>query len=591
MIRPQRNAFRDFIDLSGLWRIRFDPDEIGEVEGWMEGIGPAHPIAVPGSWNEQLAELGFMNYVGAAWLETVVRVPEHFAGRLVGLRFASADYAADVWVNGEWAGATLAAHLPTELESAAFAPGEEARIVVRVRNVLPGQGSTQRVTLEDYAAEGRTKDEYLPAVRFDFFPYGGINRPVALTAAPQRRLLAVRLDPRIEGNERCLAAAVETRGLAAIEIKAACGEIRAFGHVAVGSGGAARLVLDLPGCPLWSPRDPRLIDVIVTGYDADGRAVDRAAFRTGMRSVNVAGDKLLLNGEALTLKGFGKHEDSPIRGRGLDLAQLVKDMALLKWCGANSVRTSHYPYAEEFYDLCDEQGILVINEAFSINLDFRKVEPAGLEAHKAEVSLLMARDYNHPCVIAWSLANEPGYLGEPEYRTRSGPYWQALFAHARAIDPHRPLTHANVSYAGNDDPAFRCADFLMINRYYGWYQAPAQLDRAIAMLEADFNALASAHGKPIFVSEFGADALAGAHSTTPQLFTEDFQADFIEAYWRAIEAHPALIGGHVWAFADFRTAQHSRRVVFNLKGVFTRDRTPKKAAWRVRTLWNQNTTP
>jgi beta-glucuronidase len=69
------------------------------------------------------------------------------------------------------------------------------------------------------------------------------------------------------------------------------------------------------------------------------------------------------------------------------------------------------------------------------------------------------------------------------------------------------------------------------------------------------------------------------------MFTEEYQADFIAAYWDIITAHPACIGGHVWAFADFRTAQHGRRVVHNLKGLFTRTREPKMAAWRVRQLW------
>jgi beta-glucuronidase len=300
--------------------------------------------------------------------------------------------------------------------------------------------------------------------------------------------------------------------------------------------------------------------------------------------VRVEGAALLLNGVPVRLKGFGKHEDAPVRGRGLDLPLLVKDFALLRWTGANSVRTSHYPYAEEFYDFADRHGILVIDEVFSVNLDFRRVDAATLAAHQAAVGELIARDRNRTCVIAWSLANEPGYVGEAEYRSRSGPYWQALFGHARAADPTRPLTHANVGYAGNDDPAFDHADIVTINRYHGWYSEPGQLVRAAAALRADLDHVA-AHGKPVFVAEFGADALAGQHATYDQMFTEEYQADFIETYWREIAAHPACIGGHVWNFADFRTAQHGRRVVFNLKGVFTRTREPKRAAWRLRDLW------
>jgi beta-glucuronidase len=188
-------------------------------------------------------------------------------------------------------------------------------------------------------------------------------------------------------------------------------------------------------------------------------------------------------------------------------------------------------------------------------------------------------------VIAWSLANEPGYLGEAIYASASAPYWAEVFAHARALDPTRPLTLAQVQYAGEADPAFGLCDFLSVNRYYGWYTEPGQLERATVRLRELFDRLSAVHGKPIFVSEFGADAIAGFHATTDQLWTEDFQSDFIEAYWREILAHPAVIGGHVWNFADFRTAQHGRRAVLNHKGVFTRQRDPKRAAFTVRRLW------
>lgn len=94
MIRPQTNAWRQATDLSGIWRIRFDPGEVGEVDGWHRGIGDddTHLIAVPGSWNEQLSEAGFMNYVGAAWFETRIMVPPAEHDDRIELRFASVDF-------------------------------------------------------------------------------------------------------------------------------------------------------------------------------------------------------------------------------------------------------------------------------------------------------------------------------------------------------------------------------------------------------------------------------------------------------------------------------------------------------------------
>ena len=236
--------------------------------------------------------------------------------------------------------------------------------------------------------------------------------------------------------------------------------------------------------------------------------------------------------------------------------------------------------------MADEAGILVISELFSVNLDFRRVDERDLAAHKAGLDALIARDGHHACVVAWSLSNEPGYLGESVYPERSGEYWAEVFGHARLRDPTRPMTVANVQYASEQDPAFTQSDFLSVNRYYGWYHEPGQIDRARDALRALFDRLSQAHGKPIFVSEFGADALAGLHATTDQMWTEDYQSDLIEAYWAEIAAHPAVIGGHVWNFADFRTAQHGRRAVMNRKGVFTRERDPKRAAFTLRRLWS-----
>lgn len=570
MIRPQTNRYRSALDLSGVWRIRFDD---GDWSGGLDSGSDVLDIAIPGSWNEQLAEAGFMNHVGAAWLETRFLAPD---SECRVLRFGSADYSADVWVDGAFAGSSSAAMLPFELDVTALTtPGETARLVVKVSNLLPEEGPTQRVTKADYVAERRPRDEYLPAVRFDFFPYGGLNRPVHVVSRPTRALTGYRVETRIDGTVR-----VEIEASGGTGARLTVAEIAAEASL---GGAAATLEVRIENPRLWSPDDPALYSLAIELLEGE-EVIDRIEQAIGIREVRVEGAQLLLNGEPVVLKGFGKHEDSPIRGRGLDLPLLVKDFGLLKWTGANSVRTSHYPYAEEFYDFADRHGILVIDEVFSINLDFRKVTDATLAAHKQAAAELIERDRNRTCVIAWSLANEPGYLAEPEYHTRSCDYWRELFDHARELDPTRPLTHANVGYVGTQDPAFEHADIVTINRYHGWYSEPGQIDRAVAALEADFEKLA-AHGKPIFVAEFGADALAGQHATYDQLFTEEYQADLIAAYWRVIADHPSCIGGHVWNFADFRTAQHGRRVVYNLKGVFTRNRDPKRAAWRLRELW------
>ena len=135
----------------------------------------------------------------------------------------------------------------------------------------------------------------------------------------------------------------------------AAGEVVA---AAQGPGG----VLAVPGARPWGPPDPYLYRLEV------GHGEDEYWLPVGIRSVRVAGARLLLNGQPLRLRGFGMHEDSALHGRGHDDARMVRDFALLKWLGANSFRTSHYPYAEEVLDYADRQGVLVIDEAPAVGL-------------------------------------------------------------------------------------------------------------------------------------------------------------------------------------------------------------------------------
>jgi beta-glucuronidase len=188
-------------------------------------------------------------------------------------------------------------------------------------------------------------------------------------------------------------------------------------------------------------------------------------------------------------------------------------------------------------------------------------------------------------VIGWVIGNEPGLSGEEEATTEvATDYWRPLFDLTRQLDPNRPVTvpthNRDVGRA-----IYPLCDLASVNRYYGWYSEPGDLDAARRLLGEELNEIWDTYGIPTLVSEFGADTLAGAHSTVPVQFTEEFQAAFIETYLDVIEAHPAAVGAHVWNFADFRTPQNFRRVVDNLKGVFTRTRDPKRAAFALRARW------
>lgn len=132
----------------------------------------------------------------------------------------------------------------------------------------------------------------------------------------------------------------------------------------------------------------------------------------GIRTVEVKGTRFLINGEPFYFKGFGKHEDSAFHGRGLDFCLNIRDLSLLDWIHANSFRTSHYPYAEEMYELCDKEGIVIIDETPAVGIGAGEaVNPYETfplkEYHEQVLEELIRRDKNHPSVVMWSLGNEP----------------------------------------------------------------------------------------------------------------------------------------------------------------------------------------
>ncbi|NOQ98172.1 MAG: hypothetical protein GQ561_08415 [Calditrichae bacterium] len=156
------------------------------------------------------------------------------------------------------------------------------------------------------------------------------------------------------------------------------------------------------------------------------------------------------------------------------------------------------------------------------------------------------------------------------------------------MDASRPITLPACAKWGLDDLSYKYSDFISINRYWGWYEIPGDIKKAGIMLEKELNQLFVKYHKPIMLTEFGADTVEGLHATYPQMFTEEYQTELTLRYFEIIEKLPFTIGEHIWNFADFRTAQHFRRVVLNKKGIFNRQRDPKSAAFAIRKHWNKN---
>jgi beta-glucuronidase len=276
---------------------------------------------------------------------------------------------------------------------------------------------------------------------------------------------------------------------------------------------------------------------------------------------------------------------------------MVHDFALMDWLGANSFRTSHYPYAEEVLDYADRHGIVVIDETAAVGLNAslggvlggvtfttfseETINSETQEVHRQAIRELIARDKNHPCVVLWSIANEP-----ESWTPESRAYFEPLVAETRRLDPTRPVAFANFMAATPDrDVISDLFDVLMLNRYQGWYAQTGDLDAAERALEEELREWVAKYEKPIIFTEYGADAVAGLHDVTPNPWTEEYQADVLAMFHRVFDRFDAVVGEQIWNFADFATAPGIMRVDGNKKGVFTRERRPKRSAHVLRRRW------
>ncbi|MCZ2099425.1 MAG: beta-galactosidase, partial [Anaerolineae bacterium] len=155
---------------------------------------------------------------------------------------------------------------------------------------------------------------------------------------------------------------------------------------------------------------------------------------------------------------------------------------------------------------------------------------------------------------------------------------------ARSLDPTRPLTL--VSHEGGTEEAWQFVDVISLNRYNGWYYQSGQIDLGIERLSLEIDLIHERYPGPFILSEFGADTIPGHHADPPEMFSEEFQAEFLSAYIAMLDSKPFVVGQHIWNLCDFKTSQGVIRMGgYNYKGVFTRDRRPKLAAHRLRAIW------
>lgn len=560
----REHTIRPVCDLGGRWDFVTEPELATTDEA---GLPTAfvRPMQVPGCWESHPE---YRAYRGRAWLRRTIRQPAAGPLRLV---FKGVSHTGRVYLDREKVGEHYNAYTAFEVAMAEVEAGEH-ELLVEVDNAFGDHSALH--------------------VPNDYYTYGGITRPVAAERVPPQYVRFLHVTPQAEADGGWSAAIrVEVVNLALddAEVRAEvelAGRTVDLGKAALEPGATVRLEAEaaFPEAQSWSPAAPQLYTARALLYSGGDEPTDDLIDRVGFRRVEVRGTDILLNGSPVRIRGFNRHEDHPHFGCALPVEAMVHDMERLRHLGANLDRTCHYPNDERWLDLCDERGILVWEENHARGLKLERMRTSTFRRQSRECTREMVEQhFNHPSIILWGIFNECASNTE-----EGKAVYAEEFELLRRLDPSRPTTFA--SCHRNTELAFDLPDVVGFNIYTGWYHDSVEKVREKIDGLIDWIESAGGRDKPILISEFGAGGLYGCRSDHHAPWSEEYQADVLDAACACYLSHPRLAGGIVWQFCDCRVSYplptgRPRRM--NNKGVVDEHRRPKLAYEAVRRRFHE----
>lgn len=527
-------------------------------------------ISLPHTWNAVDGQDGGNDYHrGTCWYVTKFQKPELEAGSQIYVEFLGASVIADVYLNGE----AVAHH--------------------------EGGYSTFRVNLTDKLQEenvlavalNNADNNYVYPQKADFTFYGGLYRMVNLIVVPESHFEldyaggnGIAVTPTVECDENRVptgkaSVKVETwvTGNADSVVITITGEDSESKTVAVVDE-HAEATFELEHVHLWDGVD----DPYLYYAKAELSSGDVTETTFGCRSFYTDPEKgFILNGRVYPLRGVSRHQDRTGAGNALSYEMHKEDMEIIKEIGANTIRLAHYQHAQEFYDLCDEYGMVIWAEIPYITMHM----PNGRANTLSQMEELVVQNYNHPSIVCWGLSNEI---------TAATPVDEDLLENHRLLndlchklDKTRFTTMANVFMQETDSPLLEIPDVNSYNLYFGWY---------LGELEQNDEFFDEYHAKYpdrcIGFSEYGADANPQYQSTAPTHgdYSETYQTVYHEHMLKMIEERPYLWATHVWNMFDFAAdgRDEGGKHGVNQKGLVTMDRKLKKDAFYLyKAYWNK----
>lgn len=590
MLYPVNNEIRQAQLLDGLWKFQFDEKSEGVSKEWHQ-LGLPKPIQmpVPASFADVFTEADKRDYCGDFWYEREFYMKNIDENTQYVIRFGSITHRCSVFCNGKLICKHEGGFLPVLADVSSAIKNGKNILTICVNNELNSTSIPCGTTIQKNG-----KKVCIPS--FDFFNYSGIHRSVWLNQLPKKQIKDYSVKYELAGEDAIVYYEVEAdvQGEILVKLTDNCG-------IVVAEEQGKKGILYVKHAHLWKVRNAYLYTFTIQAEQA-GETIDRYDAQIGIRTIEIKNEQFLVNGEPVYLKGFGKHEDFSIIGRGFNYAVAKRDFECMKWIGANCFRTSHYPYADEWYQMADEEGFLIIDEVPAVGLMkmfhvaaagsgnsdfgfFSSCENRDLltKNHETAIREMIKRDKNHPSVFSWSIFNEAETTTELSYN-----YFEPLFALAKALDPQkRPVTGVlEKTSSPQDCRCYPLMDFICLNRYYGWYISGGDLCEAERQFteEMDEWRKKDLH-VPFVFTEFGTDTLDSLHRLPSAMWSQEYQQEYLNMNFDIFDRYSFVQGELIWNFADFQTGQGIIRVNGNRKGIFTRDRQPKAAAFTVRKRW------
>ncbi len=554
---------RDLISLNGEWNAIIDPTGIGEWrQVWLEEQpekktdffeysfegGPT--LKVPGDFNSQMCELTY--FEGVVWYKKQFNYSLQKGKRLF-LHFGAVNYLADVYLNGEKIGSHEGGFTPFQFEITDKIKNGINSIIVKVNNNRQENG--------------------LPGYGYDWLNYGGITRDVNIIETNNTFIQDYSIQLK-KGSLDTVLGWIQLSGAKTEQnITIKIPELDIAFETKSDENGLSKIEFS-SSFELWNPKNPKLYHILI---ESETDSIDD---KIGFRCIEVVGNKILLNKKPIFLKGVNIHEENPYLGRrafSQEDAQFLLSAA--KELGCNLVRLAHYPHNEYMVREAEKMGLMVWDElpiyqhiGFSDSL-----VPAKM---KRMLNEMVQRDKNSCAVTIWSLSNET-YSNSPNRDKEL----IELTKKCRAIDSTRLITHVinTQEYKDNtfdvQDTLYKYSDIISINEYLGWY-VPWQGNAS------DTKWRLVCPDKPVFISEFGGEALFGSNYgpiDEAAYWTEEYQENIYKKQIEMFNTIENLCGISPWILFDYRSLGRMHPVYqngYNRKGLLS-EKGEKKKAWYI----------